>query len=336
MKTFTYSFNENLIYEAIQRENLRGGQVYYLCNDLSLIEDRRLRLKEKFNDLVIEVVHGQLKANVIEEIMLKFNAGEIDILVCSTIIESGIDVSNANTLIVEDADKFGLSQLHQLRGRVGRAERQAYAYFLRSRNIINKKNADKRFDALMSADSLTAGFLLALKDLEIRGAGEILGSNQSGVFESIGLELYTRMIKKASDFIKNGDLDFQKLDELPEINLNKNCFIPENYLPDINVRLLMYNKVSLAESSADLKNIQIEMINRFGLLPEELKNFFFQAELRIIAEEYSIKKINFMDSKINIYFKNKDLDTSFFNDDTLEEKIKMTSDVIKTICTNAP
>ena len=268
--------------------------------------------------------------------MLKFNAGEIDILVCSTIIESGIDVSNANTLIVEDADKFGLSQLHQLRGRVGRAERQAYAYFLRSRNIINKKNADKRFDALMSADSLSAGFLLALKDLEIRGAGEILGSNQSGVFESIGLELYTRMIKKASDFIKNGDLDFQSLDELPEINLNKNCFIPENYLPDINVRLLMYNKVSLAESSADLKTIQIEMINRFGLLPEELNNFFFQAELRIIAEEYSIKKINFLDSKINIYFKNKDLDTSFINDDTLEEKIKMTSDVIKTICTNAP
>jgi Transcription-repair coupling factor (superfamily II helicase) len=256
--------------------------------------------------------------------------------VCSTIIESGIDVSNAYTLIVEDADKFGLSQLHQLRGRVGRAERQAYAYFLRSRNIINKKNADKRFDALMSADSLSAGFLLALKDLEIRGAGEILGSNQSGVFESIGLELYTRMIKKASDFIKNGDLDFQSLDELPEINLNKNCFIPENYLPDINVRLLMYNKVALAESSADLKNIQIEMINRFGLLPEELKNFFFQAELRIIAEDYSIKKINFLDSKINIYFKNKDLDTSFFNDDTLEEKIKMTSDVIKTICTNAP
>ncbi len=336
VKTFTYSFNENLIYEAIQRENLRGGQVYYLCNDLSLVEDRRLRLKEKFNDLVIEVVHGQLKANVIEEIMLKFNAGEIDILVCSTIIESGIDVSNANTLIVEDADKFGLSQLHQLRGRVGRAERQAYAYFLRSRNIINKKNADKRFDALMSADSLSAGFLLALKDLEIRGAGEILGSNQSGVFESIGLELYTRMIKKASDFIKNGDLDFQSLDELPEINLNKNCFIPENYLPDINVRLLMYNKISLAESSVDLKNIQIEMINRFGLLPEELKNFFFQAELRIIAEEYSIKKINFLDSKINIYFKNKDLDTSFFNDDTLEEKIKMTSDVIKTICKNVP
>ena len=334
VKTFTYSFNENLIHEAIQRENLRGGQTYYLCNDLTLIEDRRIRLKDKFQDLEIEVVHGQLKPRDIEAIMLKFNAGQIDILVCSTIIESGIDVSNANTLIVEDADKFGLSQLHQLRGRVGRSEKQAYAYFLRSRNIINKKNADKRFDALMSADSLSAGFLLALKDLEIRGAGEILGSSQSGVFESIGLELYTRMIKKASEFIKSGELDFQSLDESPEININENCFIPEDYLPDINVRLLMYNKVALAETNEDLKNIQIEMINRFGLLPDELKNFFHQAELKIVAENFSVKKINFNANKISIFYKNNELDTSFFNDGRLEDKVKMTSDVIKAISKN--
>ena len=181
-------------HEAIQRENLRGGQVYYLCNDLGLIEDRRFRLQKKFSNLVIEVVHGQLKPKSISEIMLRFNQGKIDILVCSTIIESGIDVANANTLIVEEADRFGLSQLHQLRGRVGRSEKQAYSYFLRSRNILNRKNADKRFDAIMSTDSLSAGFLLALKDLEIRGAGEILGSNQSGVFESIGLELYLSLI----------------------------------------------------------------------------------------------------------------------------------------------
>jgi len=334
VKTFTYSFNENLIHEAIQREILRGGQTYYLCNDLTLIQDRRLRLKEKFEDLVIEIVHGQLKPKVIEEIMLKFNSGLIDVLVCSTIIESGIDVSNANTLIVEDADKFGLSQLHQLRGRVGRSEKQAYAYFLRSKNIVNKKNADKRFDALMSADSLSAGFLLALKDLEIRGAGEILGSNQSGVFESIGLELYTRMIKKASEFIKSGEMDFQSLDESPEININVNCFIPEDYLPDINVRLLMYNKIALAETNEELKNIQIEMINRFGLLPNELKNFFLQAELKIAAENFSIKKINFNKNKINISYKNEELNTSLFNDDKLEDKVKMTMDVMQAINKN--
>jgi len=334
VKTFTYSFNENLIHEAIQREVLRGGQIYYLCNDLNLINDRKLRLEKKFHDAVIEVVHGKLNPKIIENIMLKFNSGKIDILVCSTIIESGIDVSNANTLIVEDADKFGLSQLHQLRGRVGRSEKQAYAYFLRSKNIINKRNADKRFDALMTADSLSAGFLLALKDLEIRGAGEILGSNQSGVFESIGLELYTRMIKKASDFIKSGELDFHSLDDSSEINLNENCFIPEKYLPDINVRLLMYNKISLANTHSDLRQIQIEMINRFGLLPQELKNFFLQAELKISAERCSVKKINFYKDKINIIFKNAELNTSFFSDNKLEDKVKLTTDVIRAISEN--
>ena len=225
--------------------------------------------------------------------------------------------------------------MHQLRGRVGRSEKQAYAYFLRSKNIVNKKNADKRFDALMSADSLSAGFLLALKDLEIRGAGEILGSNQSGVFESIGLELYTRMIKKASEFIKSGEMDFQSLDESPEININVNCFIPEDYLPDINVRLLMYNKIALAETNEELKNIQIEMINRFGLLPNELKNFFLQAELKIAAENFSIKKINFNKNKISISYKNEELNTSLFNDDKLEDKVKMTMDVMQAINQNA-
>ena len=335
IKTFTYSYNENLIHEAIQRETLRGGQVYYLCNDLNLIEDRKLRLQEKFLNLRIEVVHGQLKPSIIDEKMIDFNSGKTDILVCSTIIESGIDVSNANTLIVEDSDKFGLSQLHQLRGRVGRANKQAYAYFLRSKNIINKKNADKRFEALMSTDSLSSGFLLALKDLEIRGAGEILGSNQSGVFESIGLELYTRMIKKASNFIRDGELNFQSLDLNSEINLNKNSFIPEVYLPDVNVRLLMYNKIALAKTAADLKNIQVEMINRFGLLPNELKNFFLQAELKLVAEKNSVRKIDIKEKKVNIIFHNQELNTSFYNDESLDEKVTMTTNVIEAIAKNA-
>ena len=174
VKTFTYSFNENLIHEAIQREILRGGQIYYLCNDLSLIQDRRLRLKEKFEDQVIEVVHGQLKPKVIEEIMLKFNSGLIDVLVCSTIIESGIDVSNANTLIVEDADKFGLSQLHQLRGRVGRGHKQGICILLFKEGL--SENAVKRIKALKKSND---GFFIAEKDLELRGPGQLLGYKQS-------------------------------------------------------------------------------------------------------------------------------------------------------------
>ena len=334
VKTFAYSFNENLIHEAIQRESLRNGQTYYLCNDLKLIADRQQRLKSRFPDLSIEIVHGQLDGKEIEKKMISFHAKKIDVLVCSTIIESGIDVSNANTLIVEDADKLGLAQLHQLRGRIGRSDKQAYAYFLRSRNLIKRKAADKRLEALQETDSLSAGFLLALKDLEIRGAGEILGSNQSGVFDSIGLDLYTRMIKKATDFIKNGDLDFHNLDELPEINMNKSCLIPEKYLPDINVRLLMYNRIALAQSNEDLQKIQVEMINRFGLLPDEIKHFFLQAELRLLSEENSVIKINFIKDKINVFFKNSDLDTSIISNEDIESKVNMTKDVIKAIVQN--
>ena len=266
--------------------------------------------------------------------MVSFHANEIDVLICSTIIESGIDVPNANTLIVEDADKLGLAQLHQLRGRIGRSDKQAYSYFLRSRHLIKRKAADKRLEALQETDSLSAGFLLALKDLEIRGAGEILGSNQSGVFDSIGLDLYTRMIRKATDFIKNGDLDFHNLDDVPEINLNVSCLIPEAYLPDINARLLMYNKIALANSDEDLRKIQIEMINRFGLLPKEIKNFFYQAELRLLSEGNSINKINFIKGKINIYFKDSNLNTSIINDEDIESKVNMTKDVIRAIGQN--
>jgi len=335
VKTFTYSFNENLIHEAVQRERLRNGQTYYLCNDLSLIEDRKNRLNSKFPDLKIEIVHGQLNSKEIEKKMVSFHANEIDVLVCSTIIESGIDVPNANTLIVEEADKLGLAQLHQLRGRIGRSNKQAYAYFLRSRHVIKRKLADKRLEALQETDSLSAGFLLALKDLEIRGAGEILGSNQSGVFDSIGLDLYTRMIKKATDFIKNGDLDFHNLDELPEININESCLIPEEYLPDINVRLLMYNRIALATSEEELKKIQIEMINRFGLFPVEIKHFFHQAELRLLSEENLVTKINFSKDKINIFFKDTNLNTSLVNSEDIESKVSMTKNVINLISQNA-
>ena len=282
VRTFLYSYNKNLINEAIQREVMRAGQTYYLCNDLKLIEDRKLRIKESFPNLNIDIVHGKLKPNEIEETMLNFNQGNIDVLLCSTIIESGIDVANANTLIVEEADKLGLAQLHQLRGRVGRGEKQAYSYFLKSKNIINRKKAQSRLQALIDT-ALGSGFNIAMKDLEIRGAGEILGSSQSGVFDSIGLDLYTRLLKKATHFIKEGVLNFEELERTPEINLGLSSYIPSEYLPDLNQRLLMYNRISSAENQEKLKAIQIEMINRFGLFPEELKSLFIQNELKIEA-----------------------------------------------------
>jgi transcription-repair coupling factor (superfamily II helicase) len=329
VRTFVHSYNFNLVSEAIQRELLRSGQTYYLCNNLRLIEDRKRRLEEAFPDLKVSVVHGKLKPSQIEETMTKFNAGIINVLVCSTIIESGIDVSNANTLIVEESDKLGLAQLHQLRGRVGRGKKQAYAYFLKSKSIINRKSAQSRLEALEETDSLAAGFLLALKDLEIRGAGEILGSNQSGVFDSIGLDLYTRLLKKATNYIKKGVLNFEELDQSPEINLGVSTYIPSEYLPDLNQRLLMYNRISNSNTEEELKTIQIEMINRFGLLPEELKNLFIQNELKLTAFENSVSKVNIKKEKIDIFYNNSELTTTLINPDKMSERIETISSVMK-------
>lgn len=335
VRTFVYKYNVNLINEAIQRELMRSGQVYYLCNDLRLVHDRKIRIEEDFPDLRVEIVHGKLNASEIESTMIEFNNGEIDVLVCSTIIESGIDVSNANTLIVEQADRLGLAQLHQLRGRVGRGDKQAYSYFLKSNFLVNQKAAESRLEALMDTDSLAAGFLLSLKDLEIRGAGEILGSNQSGVFDSIGLDLYSRLLKKATDYIKKGVLNFEELDKSPEINLGTSSFIPDDYLPDLNQRLLMYNRIASSNSKDELHELKVEMINRFGLFPEELRNLFLQNELKLMALENSVSKVNVKKEKIDIFYIDSNHPTTIINPEKLEQRIETINSVIQVTGTRA-
>ena len=302
VRTFIYPFNEHLIKESIQRELLRNGQVYYLCNDLRLIQDRKARIEELFPSHNVDFIHGKLKGSEIEQKMLLFQNGQINILVCSTIIESGLDIANANTLIVEEADRLGLSQLHQLRGRVGRGKKQAYSYFLKSNRILKRKKADKRLKALKDSDSLSAGFLLSLKDLEARGAGEILGENQSGIMESIGIDLYLRLVNRATNQIQKGEIESFILEKDIEVNLNTSTYIPEDYLPDVNQRLIMYNRISSAISLEELKDIQIEMINRFGLFPKELKALFFESELTLIATEKNVNEITIKKEDIEINF----------------------------------
>ena len=298
VKTFVHSYNENLITEMCIRDRLRGGQIYYLCNDLKVIEDRKQRLEENFPKQKVEIIHGQLKSRDIEERMINFLENKTQILVCSTIIESGIDISNANTLIVEDADMLGLAQLHQLRGRVGRGKKQAFAYFLRSKQIKHKSKSNKRLKALKDSNSLSAGFLLAMKDLEIRGAGEILGSNQSGICESIGIDLYLKLLNRATDFIERGVLDFEYLDRSEvEVDLGRSSYIPEEYVSEINIRLIFYNKIATATTLKDLKDIKIEMIDRFGLFPDELRSLFLEAEIRISSPE-NLKSVTFKDQKV--------------------------------------
>ena len=322
VRTFIYPFNQNLIKESIQRELIRNGQVYYLCNDLRLINDRKIRLEELFPSQTIDVVHGKLKGSEIEEKMLLFQNGQIDILVCSTIIESGLDISNANTLIVEEADRLGLSQLHQLRGRVGRGKKQAYAYFLKSSRILKRGKADKRLKALQDSDSLSAGFLLSMKDLEARGAGEILGENQSGIMESIGIELYLRLVNKASNQIQKGEVDSFIIEKQTEINLGTSAYIPNDYLPDISQRLIMYNKISSAISLKELKDIQVEMINRFGLFPKELKSLFFETEIALMAAQQKIKEIRIGEQNIKISYLNAGKDKTLKKGVDFEDSVK--------------
>ena len=322
VRTFIYPFNQNLIKESIQRELIRNGQVYYLCNDLRLINDRKIRLEELFPSQTIDVVHGKLKGSEIEEKMLLFQNGQIDILVCSTIIESGLDISNANTLIVEEADRLGLSQLHQLRGRVGRGKKQAYAYFLKSSRILKRGKADKRLKALQDSDSLSAGFLLSMKDLEARGAGEILGENQSGIMESIGIELYLRLVNKASNQIQKGEVDSFIIEKQTEINLGTSAYIPNDYLPDISQRLIMYSRISSAISLKELKDIQVEMINRFGLFPKELKSLFFETEIALMAAQQKIKEIRIGEQNIKISYLNSGKDKTLKKGVDFEDSVK--------------
>ena len=322
VRTFIYPFNEHLIKESIQRELLRNGQVYYLCNDLRLIQDRKTRIEDLFPSHNVDFIHGKLKGSEIEEKMLLFQNGQINILVCSTIIESGLDIANANTLIVEEADRLGLSQLHQLRGRVGRGKKQAYAYFLKSNRILKRKKADKRLKALKDSDSLSAGFLLSLKDLEARGAGEILGENQSGIMESIGIDLYLRLVNRATNQIQKGEIESFILEKDIEVNLNTSTYIPEDYLPDINQRLIMYNKISSAISLEELKDIQIEMINRFGLFPKELKALFFESELTLIATEKNVNEIKIKKNIIEINFLDSTKDKVFKKGVDFKDNIK--------------
>ena len=322
VRTFIYPFNEHLIKESIQRELLRNGQVYYLCNDLRLIQDRKTRIEDLFPSHNVDFIHGKLKGSEIEEKMLLFQNGQINILVCSTIIESGLDIANANTLIVEEADRLGLSQLHQLRGRVGRGKKQAYAYFLKSNRILKRKKADKRLKALKDSDSLSAGFLLSMKDLEARGAGEILGENQSGIMESIGIDLYLRLVNRATNQIQKGEIESFILEKDIEVNLNTSTYIPEDYLPDINQRLIMYNRISSAISLEELKDIQIEMINRFGLFPKELKALFFESELTLIATEKNVNEIKIKKEDIEINFLDSTKDKVFKKGVDFKDNIK--------------
>lgn len=294
VKTFVQEHTDDTIKEAILRELLRGGQVYFLHNEVDTIDRAAEHIRKLVPEARVIVAHGQMRERELEQVMQQFYHKEYNVLVCSTIIETGIDVPNANTILIERADKLGLAQLHQLRGRVGRSHHQAYAYLMVPSLKALKGDAEKRLDAIQRASTLGAGFMLATEDLEIRGAGELLGEQQSGSMHAIGYSLYMEMLEKATKAIQKGKTpNFDApLSLTAEITLHMPALIPDEYLGDVHQRLLFYKRISNTDTQEKLDNIRMELIDRFGIPPQPVKQLFAVHQIRLKAEQLGITKID--------------------------------------------
>ena len=302
VKTFVKPFSEGSVREAVLRELKRGGQVFFLHNEVDTIENMRERLETLLPEARIGVAHGQLRERELEQVMRDFLQQRFNVLLCSTIIETGIDIPNANTIIINRADKFGLAQLHQLRGRVGRSHHQAYAYLLTPEYIT--KDAEKRLDAIAAADELGAGFTLAMQDLEIRGAGEILGEGQSGEMMQVGFTLYTEMLKQAVRDLKKGrqpDLD-APLGITTEIKLHSPALLPESYCPDIHERLVLYKRLATCENEGQINSIHEELVDRFGLPEQPVTTLLESHRLRLAAKSLGITAIDASSDSLTLTF----------------------------------
>ncbi len=304
IKTFVSQWNDGLIREAVQRELRRGGQVYFVHNEVQGIEKVAQQLANLIPEARIEVGHGQMRETELEAVMADFYHRRFNVLLCTTIIESGIDVPSANTIIINRADRFGLAQLHQMRGRVGRSHHRAYAYLLAPPKAAMTADAHKRLQAIESLEDLGAGFALASHDLEIRGAGELLGDEQSGQIQEVGFSLYTELLASAVDSLKNGkEPDFDKpLNSGPEVNLHEPALLPADYVADVHLRLVLYKRIASAANQNALLELKVELVDRFGLLPPPAERLLSVTELKILAESIGVIKIDVGPSNGRIQF----------------------------------
>jgi len=293
IKTFVTRWNDALIREACQRELKRGGQIYFVHNRIEDIGKIADRVAELLPEARVEIAHGQMRERELERVMNDFYHRRFHVLVCTAIIESGLDVPSANTIIINRADRFGLAQLHQLRGRVGRSHHQAFAYLLTPAREALTADAEKRLEAIESLEDLGAGFVLATHDLEIRGAGELLGEGQSGQITEIGFSLYNEMLSRTVQALRDGlEPDFDADTQTgPEINLHLPALLPEDYLPDVHLRLVHYKRIASAKDERALEALQVELIDRFGLLPEPTRNLFRITAIRLLADPLGIRRL---------------------------------------------
>jgi transcription-repair coupling factor (superfamily II helicase) len=305
VQTFITPWDPALLRESFQRELARGGQVYFLHNDVESIGRMQRDLQELVPEARIGVAHGQMPERELEQVMLDFQKQRFNVLLCTTIIESGIDIPNANTIVINRADRFGLAQLHQLRGRVGRSHHRSYAYLVVPEKRSMTADAERRLEAIAAMDELGAGFTLATHDLEIRGAGELLGEDQSGQMAEVGFSLYTELLERAVRSIKQGhlpDVDLGYEHRGAEVELHVPALIPDDYLPDVHTRLTLYKRISSARDIDELRDLQVEMIDRFGLLPDPAKYLFATAELKLTATALGIRKLELGENGGRIVF----------------------------------
>ena len=294
VKTFVSEWNDVVVREACLREIKRGGQVYFIHNRVEDIARVEQQLEKLVPEASIRIGHGQMRERDLEQVMLDFYHRRFNVLLCTTIVESGIDVPTANTIIINRADRFGLAQLHQLRGRVGRSHHRAYAYLVAPPKAVMTPDAVKRLEAIDSLEDLGSGFTLATHDLEIRGAGELLGDTQSGQIQEIGFSLYTELLGRAVESLRAGEEPNLEapLDTGVEINLHVPALLPEDYVPDVHLRLMLYKRISAAEPGEELRELQVELIDRFGLLPPPAKNLLRMAAIKKAAAALGIEKID--------------------------------------------
>ena len=303
IKTEVISFDEETIKSAIEFENSRGGQIYYVCPRVKQLNEIEHYLKRELSNVSYKIAHGQMSPKSLEGVMVDFYNGEFKILLCTTIVESGLDLRKTNTMIIHNADKFGLSQLYQLRGRIGRANIEAYCYYTVSDFNSITDTANQRLNLLKKLDSRGSSFNLASHDLEIRGSGNIIGDQQSGHVREIGLELYHKLLKEKIIELRS---DFHSLDAewSPQINLGLNVLIPENYMPNLNTRLYFYRKLAYLNNIGELREIKSEMLERFGSVPDEVLHLIKITELRILCKNLSIEKFDLGSRGLTIKFRN--------------------------------
>ena len=321
VQTYVLEYDPEVIKEAITKEIERNGQVFYLFNNVEGIEKKATEISDLVDEAKVEYAHGKMTGNQLENIMQDFIEKKINVLVCTTILESGIDIPNANTIIVENADRLGLAQLYQIRGRVGRSDKQAYAYITYKRDKILTEVAEKRLKAIKEFTEFGSGFKIAMRDLEIRGAGSLMGEIQHGHMEQIGYDMYCELLNQVVKEIKGEEI-IEEIDV--QIDLDVTSYIPEEYISNSNSKIEIYQKIALCKNEDDLQNITDEIIDRYGQMPYEVENLLDIARIKSLAKEKYILKISQKRENIIFYF-----DNSKFNFDIVDKLMKIYRNRIK-------